>query len=123
MPLPELDDDFLTAKGFNFEVKEEGGFLHLVLHAYPMPGAYKPGVVDLLLRLPAGYPNAKPDMFWTRPNVTLASGAIPTTANVQETYLGLPWQRWSRHGNGWRPGVDGLRSFLATIRRELEKGI
>lgn len=123
MPLPELDADFLAGKGFKFEVKEEGGFLNLVIQGYQMPSAYKPASVDLLVRLPAGYPNAKPDMFWTRPNVALASGAVPTTANVQETHLGLPWQRWSRHGNGWRPGIDGLRSFLATIRSELEKGI
>ncbi len=123
MPLPELDANFLTEKEFKFEIREEGGFLNLILHDYMMPSSYKPGAVDLLIRLPAGFPNAKPDMFWTRPNVTLVSGAVPTTANVQETHLGESWQRWSRHRNGWRPGIDGLRSFLATIKRELEKGI
>lgn len=123
MQLPELDGNFLAEKGFAFEAKEENGFINLVIQGYRMPSAYTPPVVDLLIRLPAGYPNANPDMFWTRPNVTLVSGAVPTTANVQETHLGLSWQRWSRHGNGWRPGVDGLRSFLTMIRRELEKGI
>lgn len=121
--LPELDKEFLDEKGFKFEVRPEGGFVNVVIHGYQLPATYKPAEVDLLIRLPPGYPNAKPDMFWTRPTVTLSNGGAPVTATVFETYLGLPWQRWSRHGNVWRPGVDGLRNFMTSTRREFEKGI
>ena len=121
--LLEQDADLLDEKGYLYEVKQEGGFVNLVIKNYPLPAAYRPAAVDLLIRLPAGYPNANPDMFWTRPDVRLANGAVPVTANVQETHIGLSWQRWSRHINGWRAGIDGLRNFLASIRRELEKGI
>ena len=35
------------------------------------------------------------------------------------------WQRWSRHfSHGqWRPGIDGLESYLALIRRDLERSL
>ena len=122
--LPEIDVEFLREKGFVFETIREGGFVNLVIRDCPLPPVYKPSVVDLLIRLPAGYPNVNPDMFWTRPTVSLVNGgAPPLAANVQETYNGVPWQRWSRHINGWRLGIDGLRSFWASTRRELDKGL
>lgn len=121
--LPESDAEFLTEKGYRYETTTEGGAINIVIREYRMPGAYKPEVVDMLIRLPAGYPNANPDMFWTLPNVTLANGTPPRAAEVHEAHLGKQWQRWSRHVPGWRPGLDGLRSFMTSIRRELDKGI
>ena len=123
MTLPELDVEFLTEKGYKYETQVEGGVLNIVFHEYRLPESYRPTVVDLLVRLPAGYPNGRPDMFWTRPTVTLANGTRPRTADAMETYLGLQWQRWSRHGTTWRPGVDCLRTFMASIKSELQKGI
>lgn len=42
--------------------------------------------------------------------------SMRTATELTETYLGRSWQRWSRHiGNGWRPGIDDLRSYLAYI--------
>jgi hypothetical protein len=77
----------------------------------------------MLIRLPPLYPKAQPDMFWTRPDVKLASGAWPLRADVKETYLQLQWQRWSRHWQkAWHPGADSLRTFIAAIIRELSRG-
>jgi hypothetical protein len=60
-------------------------------------------------------------MFWTKPEVRLASGAYPTRADYHDPSADN-WQRWSRHGN-WRPATDNLRSKMASVKRELEAGI
>lgn len=38
----------------------------------------------------------------------------------EERHLCAPWQRWSRHWR-WRPGVDGVHSWVAVARSAMEK--
>lgn len=123
--LPEADAEYLDSKNYRFSEKVVGGWIHIIIHDFPLPGVYSPGTCELLVRLPAGYPNASPDMFWTRPDVRLATGNWPTRADVRESFDGESWQRWSRHfpPNGWRPGIDTLQTFLMTIRQEFAKGL
>jgi hypothetical protein len=122
--LPESDREFLDEKGWRCSVENVGGFIHVIIHDFELPSAYTPVRCDLLVRLPAGYPNANPDMFWTKPDVQLIGGNWPMNANVWEEFSGSRWQRWSRHfpDGRWRAGIDGLDTFLASIRRELAAG-
>ena len=115
-------------------VYEVGNEVHLLLPAFSFPVAYNPPIADLLIRLLAGYPDVKPDMFWTKPDVKLASGAWPAASEVHELpgsaaarlklYKNVSWQRWSRHITAvdWRPG-QGLRSFIGAIKCELGRQI
>ncbi len=123
--IPEIDTEFLEEKGYRFVVHDGGGLVGVVVHDYALPSPYTPDRADLLIRLPAGYPSAKPDMFWTSPDVKLVSGAWPKSCEHHEDHFGRNWQRWSRHfpDNRWRPGTDNLRTYLAAIRAELLKGI
>ncbi len=123
--IPELDLEYLEAKGYRYGLQAEGGWINVVIHDFALPVRYAPVRAELLVRLPAAYPNTNPDMFWTRPDVMLAGGGWPRAATCHETYGGLGWQRWSRHfpAGSWRPGVDCLETYLASIRRELHKGI
>ena len=124
MKLLESDEEYLRTKRYNFEATDQGSELHVIIHGFPMPDAYSERSVELLVRLPAGYPNARPDMFWTIPRVTLTNGQLPQGAGVNENHGGRTWQRWSRHWTTpWRPGVDGLDTFLVAIRNEITKGI
>jgi hypothetical protein len=120
--LPEVDIEFLRDKEFDFEECKVGGEIQLIIHNFQLPCAYVPRTCDLLLRLPAGFPNANPDMFWTSPTVQLLNGGCPMSANVTEVCNGRPWQRWSRHSASWRPGIDNLRSKLRSVQAELELG-
>ena len=131
--VPEDDDAFLKEKFPEASVYRVGNEVHVLLPAFPFPAAYAPRTADLLVRLPAGYPDSRPDMFWTRQDVKLASGAWPTNAqtpevpgsgNGAERYEGKTWQRWSRHTDDatWRAGTDGLRTFVRSIQRELDLG-
>ena len=122
--LPEEDAAFLREKDYDVDLPEEGGWLLVVFRGFGLPEVYEPRTVDLLVRLPPGYPDANPDMFWTRPDVRLISGSMPQRADHHETYAGASWQRWSRHfarGN-WRPGIDSLRTYMAALQRELAQG-
>lgn len=122
--LPEADRDFLVAAGYEHTIERVGNHVHIVIKNFPLP-RYKPQSADLLIRVKNGYPNAKLDMFWTYPDVSLPSGGVPLKADVHEQYGGRNWQRWSRHiaDGKWRPGVDNLRSYLTTVKTELAKGV
>ena len=121
--LPEIDREFLEEKGYDYQVIPWQNSLHLVIREYPLPGAYNPRVTNLLIHLLSGYPNASLDMFWTHPHVRLSNGPWPVASEQRAVqHDGQEWQRWSRHIE-WRAVVDHLRSFLAAVRREIDKGI
>lgn len=131
--LPEDDALFLKDKYPNHEVYQIGDEVHVLLKAFDFPAAYTPRQAAVLLRLPATYPDAAPDMFWTQPNITLTSGAnphqcshfeVPGAGKGVEIYKDTKWQRWSRHfEGGWIVGRHGLRFFVASIKKDLERGI
>jgi E2/UBC family protein E len=122
--VPEVDRDFLEEKGHKFTAKRVGADVHVVIEGFPFPEAYAPRAADLLIVLPAGYPNANLDMFRTLPDVKLINGSWPRNADNREVHDGVSWQRWSRHfTSAWRQGVDNLRTFVTSIKRELDKGI
>jgi Prokaryotic E2 family E len=125
MPLiPHGDEEYLRERGFDYQLKQVGQEVSLVLQNRPFPQAYNPRSADVLIRIPPGYPLSQLDMFWTSPDIKLAaSGAWPQAADVHETYDGTNWQRWSRHTPEWRAGVDNLRTFITAITAEINRGI
>jgi len=115
------DAQALDERGLVYEAVVEGGMTCVVIKSWKLPAGYDRSESDLLLRLPAGFPDLAPDMWWLAPALKLASGAVIQATEVVENYLGREWQRWSRHfqPGQWRSGVDGLQSFLALIQHEL----
>ena len=125
MNLPQSDIAYLNERGIAHEIVAESGMTCVVIPQWPLPSGLDCDAADLLVRLSPGYPDVPPDMWWFSPPVHLAnSEALPAT-NVVERHLGRRWQRWSRHfRNGqWQSGVDGLESFLALIRQDLEHSV
>ena len=121
--LPADDLAWLEVKGLKPEITSDRGFTCLVFHDYRLPVGYSLEAVDLLIRLPAGWPDTTPDMFWVDPRVTYANGAEPPQANSIEPYLGRTWQRFSRHlPAGWNDS-DGLETWLAMIRDILTREV
>lgn len=122
--LPEIDREFLQEKEFSFDVSTVGSETHVIIRDLAFPAAYVPRTADLLIILPAGYPNANPDMFWTFPDVKLANGTCPQACDAHQQYGDRNWQRWSRHYQiQWRAGIDSLRTYFAAVRKEIDKGI
>ena len=121
--LPILDTDYLKERAPNHLVSKETNMTCVLIPNYQLPEGFDRTHADLLLRLSAGYPDVPPDMWWFDPPVRSANGQTIPATDVVEQYLGRRWQRWSRHlGAGqWKSGVDTLESFMALLRRELEK--
>lgn len=123
MLLP-ADKAHLDDLGLDYEVKEEGGLICVVIKQWPLPTGYEPEKVDLLLRLPPGFPDTQPDMYWCDPPVHIAgTSQYPPAAELMESYLGRTWQRFSRHlpGGAWQSGRDSLASYLALITQALAR--
>ncbi|MEO8608832.1 MAG: E2/UBC family protein [Chloroflexota bacterium] len=125
MPLPEPDEEFLRDKGYQWELQSAGNEQLLIFHNYALPtGKYTLEVVDLLVKIPAGYPTTNPDMFFLAQNVLKVDGTIPQSVTQTSINSGT-WNQWSRHypPNTWRAGIDGLESYMLVVRKDLEKGI
>ena len=116
--LRDQDRDTLTATGLNYATSSEAGMTNLVIKGLPVAPGLSRDTVDLLLRLPLGFPDTAPDMFWVSPFLTTAAGATIPGTEMHEVHVGQTWQRWSRHtAQQWRPGVDNLETYLAYVRR------
>ena len=125
MTLPNPDIAYLAERSHAHEIASDSGMTCVVVRAWPLPSGLDRNTADLLVRLSPGYPDVAPDMWWFSPAVHLSNGeALPRTDAVQ-TYLGREWQRWSRHfrSGQWESGIDGLESYLALIRQDLEQSV
>ena len=124
MALPQSDIEYLDERGMPYTVAEEANMTCVVFHGFVLPCGLNRSTADLLIRLNAGFPDIPPDMWWfDQPGVLRADGQTILSADQVEHYLGRTWQRWSRHlsAGQWQLGLDSLESFIALIRRDLEK--
>jgi hypothetical protein len=96
---------------------EPGGWVFLVISDFELPAGFIPNRVNLLIKLPPGFPDAAPDMFWVNPAVRTATGNMPRSTTT-ERLLGTNWQRFSWHlaAGAWKPGLCDLRDFLRCIQ-------
>ena len=125
MPLLSTDAAYLEDRGLQYAVTEESGMTCVVFPKFRLPPGLDHDSADLLIRLPAGYPDLPPDMWWLDPAIRTRDGAAIVATESIETHLGRTWQRWSRHfqPGQWQSGVDGLESYMALINRELAKSV
>jgi len=123
MRLPERDVTFLKERGYAWEVMPDvAGSACVVIKGLPVAaGGFSPDQTDVMIRIPPQYPMTPLDMWYCDPPIRFAvNGQFAPASEVHESHLGRTWQRFSRHlSNGWKPGVDGLRSYFALIQREL----
>ncbi len=119
--LPECDRKYLEEKGITFEEAQDGNKKAVILKAVVLPtGRFDSAAADILILLPAAYPDVAPDMFYVVPWLKLAGIArYPNAADRPLTFTGQTWQRWSRHNPEWRPGVDGIWTMVKRIEHAL----
>lgn len=120
--LPSLDRKYLEEHQIEHELVTSEGTAGVILRNMPLPpGKFDQTVVDVLVHLPPGYPDVCPDMFYLLPWAKLVTtGAYPRAADQALTFNGKNWQRWSRHSQEWRPGVDGIHTMIARMRQAVE---
>ena len=120
--LPMKCRRYLAERGIGFEEHEEHGQKAVIVKEFGLPpGRFDAPAADILILLPDGYPDCPPDMFYTLPWLKLAaSSRYPNRADVSFEFQGRCWQRWSRHNNEWRTGVDGIWTMLKRVETALE---
>ncbi len=121
--LPPEDAEYLKNRGIDYEMAVDGGQVAVILKGYKIPeGMFDHEVVDVLILLPAGYPDAVVDMFYCSPWLKLISkNDFPNAANVSHAFAERTWQRWSRHNYTWRAGIDGIHTVLGRLDRALKE--
>jgi hypothetical protein len=114
---------YLIERNISFEEVEEGGQKAVILRSFALPpGRFDALAADILILLPASYPDSPPDMFYALPWLRLVpSNRYPNAADQSVAFTGQAWQRWSRHNNAWRPGVDGIWTMLKRIETALKE--
>jgi hypothetical protein len=117
--LLDSDIEYLEAKGWSYTSHENERPPLLVIHDYKLPPGFSHERVELLIEIPESYPDAKLDMFWIFPIVTLANGAAPPQSQERRQFDNKLWQRFSRHLNNWRPESDSLQTYLVWIHNHL----
>jgi hypothetical protein len=118
--LPSGDRLYLDGKGFHYREINDGARNGLIIDHFNLEpkGKFNLEEVSLLIIIPSGYPDIHPDMFYCLPEIHLKnSNGFPPQAEVMEDHFGQKWQRWSRHisPDSWRPGIDGIFSYLQKI--------
>lgn len=124
--LEQEDREWLAENGYKFEVVDEGGITNLILKDFLLPRGFDRETTDLLTRLPPGFPDTAPDMFWADPPIKMAiTGAFAPASDLMEPHVSRTWQRFSRHfaGSPWRPGIDSLQSWVLCMRLLLENDV
>lgn len=119
--IPAPDRRYLEDHGLQPDAIIENNQKGLVFPSYPLPnGKFNRPQTDILILLPAGYPDAPPDMFFCNPPILLADGSAAASTDVQFPFHGRLWQRWSRHNSAWRPGIDGIHTMLQRVNAALQ---
>lgn len=119
--LPMKCRNYLQDRRLVFEEHDDKGQKGIVLRQFALPvGRFDAPLADILILLPGAYPDVAPDMFYAMPWLRLAgTNRYPRAADQAVSFVGQSWQRWSRHNNAWRPGVDGIWSMLKRIETAL----
>ncbi len=108
----------LHEQGCETEVHEDSSLTIVIFKKFPLPKGYNMEATDVLIKVPLSYPNGQLDMFWTEPNLRLASANGQTATSVEQI-LGRQWLRFSWHPQKWNPGRDNILTFVEFINRRL----
>jgi hypothetical protein len=124
-----LDDHFgqlerVAGRRFSRATRIPGpnGTTLIQLHDFVLPEGWNPHITNVYFLVPAGYPVARPDTFWTDPGLSPPSGGPPAnTGNNQQPGVppNLLWFSW--HPAAWNPNRDNLINYVAMIRNRFEE--
>jgi hypothetical protein len=96
--------------------------VELILRDVTLPAGYSSSKADVLIKVPPAFPDARPDMFWVRPPLSLASGTQPQATSVENIGSEI-WQRYSWHlqPQAWHAGTSRLRDFVRAVLARLHR--
>ena len=120
-PLLQEHIRILEREGHKIEIYVDSE-IHIVFKNYEIPAQiWDRNKTDLLIITHSTYPNAKMDMFWVNPPISLKSGKKAQATDTTEDKLGINWLRFSWHVQSWNPGKDNLITYLDVVNDRLRR--
>ena len=120
-PLLQEHIKILEREGHKIEIHVDSE-IHIVFKDYKIPAQiWDQNKTDLLVITHPTYPNAKMDMFWVHPPISLKSDKTVQAADTTEDKLGINWLRFSWHVQSWNPGKDNLITYLDVVNDRLRR--
>lgn len=107
-------------EGASFKKLPDGSHL-ITVQSVNLPSGWSKQFTSVLFIAPVGYPMARPDCFWTDPDLRLANGGMPQNAgqnpipHIAENYFWFSW-----HLASWNPNSDNLLTYFYVIKRRLQ---
>ena len=115
--LPQADLDFLSEKGWQYEIAPHPGEVRIYIRNFPLPEAYSPRATDLLIRLPFGLPAVEPRHVLDEARGAAGQRRLPDPRGLLRPICGqlaaLVPARWLAAGDRQPPQQDGLREERA----------
>lgn len=108
-----------SAPSASLDVLADG--THLIsVQEVKLPNGWSKQAIGVKFVVPAGYPFAKLDCFWTDPDLRLASGANPMNTGTNPIpHVAAPYLWFSWHVGAWNPNTDSLLTYFYVIKRRL----
>lgn len=122
----DVDQAHLNSLGRQWETVMDASRRWLLIHDFTVPDGYTTRSVVLALEIPAPYPNAQIDMFYTSPTLSLISGGVIPCTQTFEAICGTQFNRWSRHRGPqtpWNPATDNVMTHLALVESAIAKEV
>ena len=118
-PLLHKHIEMLKSQGHVIETKCENNQICIIFKNYKISSnIWNRDQVDLLVIAQPTYPNAKMDMFWVDPHLSLNSNKTIQAAQP-DNQCGKTWQRFSWHVNDWKPVHDSIITYLRVVDHRL----
>lgn len=98
------------------------GTVRVTIPNVVLPKGWSRERVTVHMVLPVGYPVARPDCFWTDPDLRLEGGRTPQNTGlnlIPETTDQLLWFSW--HIESWNPNGHSALTWLRVIRKRFEQ--
>jgi len=113
-----------TYSGASMSTAPDGTLLVIVPGVIVPPGWSRQST-EVRFTIPAGYPYAVPDCFWTDGDLRLATGQIPQNAQPgqvtpAQSDPSLLWFSWHITANTWNPAASDLMTYVKVIRNRFE---
>jgi len=118
------DEIELLSKQYNIIEKDEANQWLIIL--YNLQAGWNQDEIPILILIPTGYPNSKPDNFYVPEGFRTATGTLPGGYTEGRVLFGKRYGQFSYHLEEWLPSDDissghNLVSYMLGVEQRLRE--
>lgn len=96
------------------------GTIDLEIPAFELPAGWTKPQTSVMVTVPIGYPDNKPQGFYADPDLKLTSGQQAGGLGGPELINSRNWARFCWNSDQWDPHRDGLRKYVKIMLSRFE---